>query len=99
MVKLFERDRPPRHVMILGEKVKIKLVKELMMTDGHELVGAYNDSSKTIFLLKDKNWKKTLLHEICHCVLAISGAGSVLGTKAEEAVVTSIENGLAPLLF
>ncbi len=90
---VFNRARPPRSVMVCGHKIKVKTVAKLV--DGsQDLFGAYNGETKTIYLLKHPDWKSTLLHEILHATLHITGAGEGLTLTKEETIVVAIENSL-----
>lgn len=88
--------KPPRSVKVLGKRIKIK-IKELEDSDH----GGYSHDDKTIYLSDDEDQMKdrwaTLLHEMVHACLTISGVSEVLGIDREEAVCRAIEN-LAPLL-
>jgi hypothetical protein len=94
----FDLKRPPRFVIICGQKVKVKVVAYL--EDGsEELLGAFNGESKTIYILKGSNWKQTLFHESIHAALYFSGAGEGLTISKEESIVLALEHGLWSLLF
>lgn len=93
----FNRPRPPRVVYICGHRIKIKTVEKLV--DGSdELAGAYNGDTKTIYLLKHEEWASTLLHEIIHCALHLTGSGEGLSLSKEETITVAIENALFPLI-
>lgn len=94
----FNLKRPPRSVMICGQKVTVKVVAYLE-DDAEELLGAFNGETKTIYILKGSNWKQTLLHESIHACLYFSGAGEGLTMSKEESIVLALEHGLWPLLF
>lgn len=94
---LFDRDRPPRVVNVLGNKLKIRVVKYLE-DDCEPLHGAFNSETKTIFLTKDCNWRAVLLHEIIHAILHYSGTGEGLSMSKEESIVLSLEYGLISIL-
>lgn len=83
---------------ICGQKVTIKVVAYLEDSE-EELLGAFNSETKTIFLLKNANWRQTLLHEICHAILYFSGAGEGLTSTKEESIVLALEHGLMPIFF
>jgi len=95
---LFSRKRPPRHISICGQKVTVKFV-EYLEDDAEELLGAFNGETKTIYILKNSNWKTTLLHEICHAVLYFTGAGEGLTISKEESIVLALEHGLGPIFL
>lgn len=94
---LFNRDRPPRVVSVLGNKLKIKIVKYLE-DDCEELLGAFNSELKTIYLVKSCNWRAVLLHEIIHAILHYSATAEGLSISKEESIVLSLEHGLVPIL-
>lgn len=57
--------------------------------------GMFVPSTLTIYINSDRpNTKETLLHELIHSAIFLSGAHNLLTTKVEEAVVSSIENAL-----
>lgn len=95
---LFNRKRPPRVVMILGHKIKVR-IKPYLEDEGIELYGAFSYDSKTIWLMKGCDWKSVLIHEICHAILELSGSNEGLTQAKEESIVKSLEHGLSPLLF
>lgn len=94
----FSLKRPPRSVMICGQKVTVRVVPYLE-ADGDDLLGAFNAESKTIFLLKGCDWKSVLLHEMIHGILYFSGAGEGLSASKEEQICISIEYALSNLIF
>lgn len=94
----FDRKRPPRTVTIMGHKVKVRVVPYLE-DDSDELLGAFNGETKTIFILKDCDWRSVLLHECCHAILYFSGASEGLTYSKEESIVLALEHGLGPLFL
>jgi len=84
-----------KKIKICGKVITIKK-KEL-----DNLHGEYVHDAAVIYLSDDPKLAKdawpTLLHEMIHAVLAITGVNEVLGSDKEEAVCRAIEN-LAPLL-
>lgn len=97
--KLFDRPRPPRHVMVCGHKVKVRIVKNLIDDNHDQLHGAYNGDTKTIFLAKDSEWKSVLFHELIHACWHLSGASEGVGMSKEEQLVLSLEYGIAGLFI
>lgn len=83
-----------KYVVIHGIKIPI-IIKDIK--DNH---GEYSSDNKTITIdeAAEVNTTATLLHEILHAILDISGTGELLKLKEEEAIVKSIENGLVPLI-
>jgi hypothetical protein len=83
-----------RFVDILGVRVKIKYTSKDMYDGDTELHGAFCPSTMTIFVSTQSDISATILHEICHGILAISGVGSMINMKTEEAIVSALESGL-----
>lgn len=99
MAKLFKFKR---FVKIMGVRLKIKYVKELLHDGDEELAGAYNHDTHTIFISKAMDrgsLHSTLCHEVLHGALAISGAGTLLSEKDEEVIVSALEVALRDYLF
>lgn len=94
---LFDRARPPRVVVVMGNKLKVKVVSYLE-DDCEELLGAFNSELKTIYLVKNCEWKSVLLHEIIHAILYYSATAEGLSMSKEESIVLSLEHGLVPIL-
>lgn len=87
--------KPPKNVKILGQTISIK-VKDLESDHGQFV---FDD--KTIYLSSNPEhandqWA-TLLHEMIHACLTISGVSEVLAPGVEEAICRSLEN-LSPIL-
>lgn len=62
-----------------------------------ELWAYYDEMNYTIFIYEDlcaKAFKRTLIHEIIHAILAIAGVSCILKLDKEEAVCTAMENML-----
>ena len=99
MVSPFDiaRKHPPRVVVVLGHKIKIRTV-EYLEDEGTDLLGAFNAETLTIFLLKCPQWRSVLFHEITHCALYLSGASEGLSNSREEAIVLALEHALYPLI-
>jgi Zn-dependent peptidase ImmA (M78 family) len=97
---IFNRPNPPRVATILHRKVKVRVVSLLCDNEEGDLLGAWDANTGTIFLVKsDPNWRFTLLHEVCHAVLSISGANQFMTRKTEEQIVMAMENCLGPLVI
>jgi len=59
--------------------------------------GESNGSERTIRIRDTSPFHpSTLLHEICHQVLYVSGLTNLLTDELEEAIVTALEHGLFP---
>ncbi len=87
----------PKSVMILGAKFKVKIVKSLKDDEGRDLYGESVLTSKLIKLSTEqtpKEMSETLLHEIIHCILHMSGSSYLIHSGAEEALVRALEHGL-----
>lgn len=88
--------KPPKSIRVMGRTIKIK-IKELEDNDH----GQFVFDEATIYLSNDPDKQSdqwaTLLHEMIHSCLAISGVSEVLSPGVEEAICRSIEN-LAPIL-
>jgi len=99
VAKLFERKRPPRFVMVCGHRIPIKTHKNIIIDDeGTELLGAFRSDVLEIHLARHPNWASTMLHEICHAILFLTGVSQGLSETAEERIVVALENGLFPLV-
>jgi len=83
---------------VMGRRVEVKHVsqEEMKQLDKtQDLMGHFNPQDMTIHILStlDKEIsKRTLMHELFHAVLAISGLTAMLSDKQEEAVCNVIEN-------
>lgn len=90
----------PSHVVVLGKKIKIKRHKKLVDTTKRELFGLFDSDTMTIHLSRSPlhSEKSTLLHEILHAIMFITGQNEILEFEQEEAIVRAIENGLFPLV-
>ena len=99
MVSPFDKSRkhPPRVVTVLGHKIKIRVIKNLI-DDGDDLLGAFNSENMTIFLLKRPNWHHVLFHELLHASIYLSGAGEGMSINKEESIVLALEHAIFPLI-
>lgn len=98
-LSVFDRERPPRSMMILGHKIKIRIRKHLVDEEGDRLYGAFVYESKMIFLERGCDWKTVLLHEVIHAIVKLSGASAGLDHDKEESIVEALEHGLSPIIF
>lgn len=96
-VKLFNRKHPPKSVTLLGYTIAVRVVPYLE-SDGHDLLGAFNAETKTIFLLKGCDWKAVLFHELLHAAICFTASCEGMSYTAEERIVLSLESAIAPLL-
>lgn len=94
MVKPSKRKRRRRVITILGVKVKIKYTGKVLYDGEDELHGSFCGRTMTIHVSKESDMDATLLHEICHSVLEISGTNKLINEKTEEAIVCALEAGL-----
>ena len=91
----------PKKIKIFGQDWKIVVAKLDENTSGETV---YTD--KCILICNSLNREqaeRTLLHEILHASLCISGLGStsspLISHEIEEAIVTCLENALFPLYW
>ena len=85
--------------MILGKMVKINYSVDMDKDD----CGEFDDSTMTISINLNRHdnedlLKSTLLHEIIHAILFITGQNELLDSKQEEGLVRAIEHGLADIV-
>lgn len=82
----------PEIISILGQEVRIVYTAD----DPHATeLGSFDSASMTITILdREGVWERTLLHEIIHCILSVTGATHLLEENTEECIVTSLEYGL-----
>lgn len=91
-----------KKVNILGETIDIRLVSEEEVakhmgenTADYSAYGVYVPIDRTIYInksLEPDQARKTLIHEIIHAHMSISGLTSILDDKVEEAVCTALES-------
>lgn len=89
----------PTTITVLGHDFSVKWNHEF---ENDESFGdtCYEDRAIRIGTKCDTAEKRaaTLLHEICHAAIGVTGLEHMLGDKLEEAVVSGLENALYPLL-
>lgn len=97
--------RAPVSVMIGGKKVRVEYPDTIPGDTEEEgdLSGDTNSMACRIRISKTQNKSPdavlhTLIHEMLHMAIGITGHSEVLGAKREEAIVYALENMLAPLL-
>ena len=98
MGNIFQRKRPPRVINICGHKIKVR-IKGYLEADGQDLLGAWVPEIKTIYLLKNCDWRSVLLHEVMHAILSLSGANEGLSMTKEEGLVLALEYGLIQIIL
>lgn len=91
-------------VQVLGRTIKIRVVtqreleKVRAQSEPDEFVhGAYISTDETIYIsraLKEDLKHRTLLHELFHAYLDISGSSYLLNETSEEVICTLTENFL-----
>lgn len=96
------RSKHPDTLEIMGATFTIKYVTKLKDDDDNSLSGEMQGSKRliTINLNEHDNLdelERTLLHEITHAVLYMSGLSEQLTEKLEESIVVALENGIIQL--
>ena len=84
----------PKSVLVAGVDVVITYPTNL---DNPDEVGESNSTARTIKVRADQKgdeFERTLLHEIIHSALGLSGVGELLDERMEEAIVVCLENSL-----
>lgn len=91
-----------KKIVVLGEVIDIRLVSEEEVAkkigadpDSFDSYGCYVPIDRTIYInksLEPDQIRKTLIHELIHANLSISGLSNILEDKLEEAVCTALEN-------
>jgi ssRNA-specific RNase YbeY (16S rRNA maturation enzyme) len=89
----------PSRVSVLGYEMKIVYAPIGQQPEALDGNMTFDDRTITIDTkLVGKQLEDTLLHEIIHAILHISGLAFLLDDKSEEAVVRALEHGLSPLV-
>lgn len=86
----------PTTIDILG--IPFKIVYPKKMGDG--VMGEADPLNRIIkvkYGLGDEIFESTLLHEILHCILAMTGQSELLKHDHEESLVLAIEHGLGAI--
>lgn len=87
----------PKSVDIGGKTWKIVVKTRLVDEDGCKLLGQFRPNDSTILLEKQDNHEEmlsTLMHEIIHAALYMSGWNEMLIGQQEEALTRALENML-----
>ena len=84
--------------------VKIAYPDTVLDEHGKQLSGRTLFGNKKLEVAKDQHadaeeLSATILHEILHVSLSSSGLSEILGEELEEAIVTALENYLAPVVM
>ena len=87
-------------VVVLGKKIKIRRPRKLVDESGNELFGLFDRDKLIIYISQSPHHDKesTLLHEILHASLFITGQTETLEHEQEEAIVRAIEHSLLNLV-
>jgi hypothetical protein len=86
-------------IPIMGIPFTITFPVKVDKKDNH--VGESDGTERTIKVKKsltDDVKRSTLLHEILHSILYVTGQAENLTEKQEEAIVLALEHGLDPLV-
>lgn len=81
----------PKSVLILGKRIRITYLCDNPASD---IAGLFDPAVMEIRILDTVYWESSLLHEILHAALYVSGASTMLASKEEEALVTGLEHAL-----
>jgi len=87
----------PTQLDIMGTTFRIVQVKKI---DKDDSMGECEPLQRTIKIkagLNDEMFESTLLHEVIHAILTITGQAEYLKHEQEEAIVLALEHGLGPL--
>lgn len=89
---------PPKKIMVMGKTIDIKYVKKV---DKQDSMGECNGPERLIKIrdsLQGEQLDDTILHEIIHQIIYLSGQGEHLTDEQEEGLVLAISTGLLPLI-
>ena len=94
--------RVPVQIEVGGKKIKIRYLKTLPGPAKDVTFGEFCAQHTEIRVNKSVHHNAsevhhTIFHEICHSVFKISGLENIVPLAKEEAIVSAIENMLAPL--
>lgn len=86
----------PASVKLAGHVIRFKYVPSLTDTDGTALFALAYPSDDRIEISTSRPAGEdqviaTVIHELAHCALGISGVAEVLDEKSEEAVCRAVE--------
>ena len=84
----------PTSTMILGYEFEIQYVDDMPDSQYGEMTG-WDRVIKINGRLKGDELESTILHEICHAILFITGWSEKLGDDEEEGLVRALEHGLS----
>lgn len=86
----------PTSVMILGYEFEIRYVDDMPDGQQGEMTGDYR-LIKIDAAQKGEELLATVMHEIIHAALFLTGWSEKLGAEEEEGIVRALEHTLAPL--
>jgi len=95
------KTKRPTSVMILGTKFRIEY-PEIIQDESEQVCGSMTGDERLIKISLKENptelqLHSSLVHEIVHACLYVSGLSQVLDDKLEEAVVVALEHGIGPI--
>lgn len=95
--------RVPVTVPVGGRRIKIRYLKSLPGPDKDVTYGEFCCSTAEIRVNKavhhtPQEVHQTVIHELFHAVFKMSGLENIIPVKQEEAIVSALENLLAPIL-
>lgn len=93
----------PTSIRILGQRWRIQYVPDLRDENGTKLDGLTSPATRTISLCATGHatqalMASTLVHEILHVILRVSGLNELMSEQMEEAMVRALEHGLEDLV-
>jgi hypothetical protein len=91
---LFTMRRRPQSIMIGDTEFEIQYLKKVREGIEGEIVFA----ERVIRVENNDQWFETLFHEMNHAAFHVSGKNKGMSARKEEAVVTMLEQLLAPHL-
>jgi hypothetical protein len=84
----------PRTVNVLGQKFKIKYLHPDDMDDCHGQLFLNSREIRIDSMQPLDEMKRTIIHEVMHAVLGVSGVSEKLDPKTEEAICVAMESGV-----
>ena len=88
----------PTRISIMGIPFEVKYLTKVDHQDNH--LGETDGAGRVIKIKKgmaEEVTKATLMHEIVHAIIYVTGHTEMLKHKHEEAIVLAIEHGLSQL--
>ncbi len=98
-----KKPRQFKSMDVMGIPHQFTWTREEMREDSKTDMGETREESRTINVNSEQHLSSTgiegtVLHEIMHAVLDVSGHSSALDDKTEESLVLALENGLHPII-